>query len=177
MLITIGDNADRLRGEASFAALCGASPVEYSSGSRCHRRAQPRWRPAGQRRSVPDGADPAALGPANPGVLRAACDGRKDPARGHSLPETLRCPGDLPPRRPARTRTTPGIETPQSAARRGHAASPAASSSSRMSSRDSPQVAQRTSAHQLSRMMSCCCANFAAGLLKVLLVIRIAMSA
>ncbi|MFI0914881.1 MULTISPECIES: transposase [Streptomyces] len=32
------DNADRLRGEASFAALCGASPVEYSSGSRCHRR-------------------------------------------------------------------------------------------------------------------------------------------
>ncbi|MFF7754692.1 transposase [Streptomyces sp. NPDC007971] len=27
-----------LRGEASFAALCGASPVECSSGSRCHRR-------------------------------------------------------------------------------------------------------------------------------------------
>ncbi|WP_435865717.1 IS110 family transposase [Streptomyces xanthochromogenes] len=38
LLITMGDNADRLRGEASFAALCGASPVEYSSGSRCHRR-------------------------------------------------------------------------------------------------------------------------------------------
>ncbi|MFC4517885.1 transposase [Streptomyces ehimensis] len=31
-------NADRLRGEASFAALCGASPVEYFSGSRCRRR-------------------------------------------------------------------------------------------------------------------------------------------
>ncbi|WP_344583847.1 transposase, partial [Streptomyces lunalinharesii] len=32
LLIAMGDNADRLRGEASFAALCGASPVEYSSG-------------------------------------------------------------------------------------------------------------------------------------------------
>ncbi|GAA3196855.1 MULTISPECIES: IS110 family transposase [Streptomyces] len=38
LLIAMGDNADRLRGEASFSALCGASPVEYSSGSRCHRR-------------------------------------------------------------------------------------------------------------------------------------------
>ncbi|MGW2858183.1 transposase [Streptomyces sp. NPDC001205] len=38
LLIAMGDNADRLRSEASFAALCGASPVEYSSGSRCHRR-------------------------------------------------------------------------------------------------------------------------------------------
>ncbi|WP_344585431.1 IS110 family transposase, partial [Streptomyces lunalinharesii] len=38
LLIAMGDNADRLRGEASFAALCGASPVEYSSGGRCHRR-------------------------------------------------------------------------------------------------------------------------------------------
>ncbi|PKV84345.1 transposase [Streptomyces sp. TLI_146] len=38
LLITMGDNAGRVRSEASFAALCGASPVEYSSGSRCHRR-------------------------------------------------------------------------------------------------------------------------------------------
>ncbi|MFJ4880407.1 IS110 family transposase [Streptomyces sp. NPDC088745] len=38
LLTAMGDNADRLRGEASFAALCGASPVEYSSGNRQHRR-------------------------------------------------------------------------------------------------------------------------------------------
>lgn len=38
LLTTMGDNSDRLRGEASFAALCGASPVEYSSGNRQHRR-------------------------------------------------------------------------------------------------------------------------------------------
>lgn len=32
LLITAGDNPDRLHSEASFAALCGASPVEASSG-------------------------------------------------------------------------------------------------------------------------------------------------
>ncbi len=32
MLVTAGDNPDRLRSEAALAALCGASPVEASSG-------------------------------------------------------------------------------------------------------------------------------------------------
>jgi hypothetical protein len=34
LLITMGDNPERLRSEASFAALCGVSPVEYSPGRR-----------------------------------------------------------------------------------------------------------------------------------------------
>nr|WP_307058482.1 IS110 family transposase [Streptomyces achromogenes] len=38
LLITMGDNPERLNTEASFAALCGASPVEYSSGRRSSRR-------------------------------------------------------------------------------------------------------------------------------------------
>ncbi|GAA2353809.1 IS110 family transposase [Streptomyces violaceusniger] len=38
LLITIGDNLERLNTEASFAALCGVSPVEYSSGRRSSRR-------------------------------------------------------------------------------------------------------------------------------------------
>ncbi|MCI3928901.1 transposase [Streptomyces sp. AN091965] len=38
LLTVLGDNRERMRGEASFAALCGVSPVEYSSGSRQHRR-------------------------------------------------------------------------------------------------------------------------------------------
>ena len=32
LLITAGDNPERLKSEASFAALCGASPVPASSG-------------------------------------------------------------------------------------------------------------------------------------------------
>lgn len=38
LLTALGDNSERMRGEASFAALCGANPVEYSSGSRQHHR-------------------------------------------------------------------------------------------------------------------------------------------
>ncbi|AJC60686.1 transposase [Streptomyces sp. 769] len=38
LLITVGDNPERLGSEAPFAALCGASPVERSSGSRQYRR-------------------------------------------------------------------------------------------------------------------------------------------
>jgi len=38
LLITIGDNPERMASEASFAALCGASPVEASSGKTQRRR-------------------------------------------------------------------------------------------------------------------------------------------
>ncbi|WP_330315639.1 IS110 family transposase [Streptomyces platensis] len=38
LLITMGDNPERLCSEASFAALCGVSPVEYSSGRQRHHR-------------------------------------------------------------------------------------------------------------------------------------------
>ncbi|UKY48820.1 transposase [Streptomyces inhibens] len=38
LMITMGDNPGRLHGEASFAALCGVSPIEHSSGrERCWR--------------------------------------------------------------------------------------------------------------------------------------------
>jgi transposase len=38
VLITAGDNPDRLRSEASFAALCGVNPIEASSGKTSRRR-------------------------------------------------------------------------------------------------------------------------------------------
>nr|WP_157163501.1 IS110 family transposase [Nocardia aobensis] len=38
LLIAAGDNPDRLRSEASFAALCGVSPIEASSGKTIRRR-------------------------------------------------------------------------------------------------------------------------------------------
>lgn len=38
LLIAAGDNPDRLQSEASFAALCGASPVEASSGRTARHR-------------------------------------------------------------------------------------------------------------------------------------------
>jgi transposase len=38
LLLTAGDNPDRLRSEASFAALCGTSPVPASSGKTIRHR-------------------------------------------------------------------------------------------------------------------------------------------
>ncbi len=38
LLIAAGDNPDRITDEASFAALCGVSPVEQSSGKTQRRR-------------------------------------------------------------------------------------------------------------------------------------------
>ncbi|WP_255345825.1 IS110 family transposase [Streptomyces chartreusis] len=38
LLIAIGDNPQRLHSEASFASLCGVSPVEASSGKTQRRR-------------------------------------------------------------------------------------------------------------------------------------------
>lgn len=38
LLVTAGDNPDRLRSEASFAALCGTSPVDASTGKHPRRR-------------------------------------------------------------------------------------------------------------------------------------------
>jgi transposase len=38
LLITAGDNPDRLHSEASFAALCGVNPLEASSGKTSRRR-------------------------------------------------------------------------------------------------------------------------------------------
>jgi transposase len=38
LLIAAGDNPDRLRTEASFAALCGVNPLEASSGRTSPRR-------------------------------------------------------------------------------------------------------------------------------------------
>ena len=38
LLITAGDNPDRLHSEAAFAAVCGASPVQASSGKAIRHR-------------------------------------------------------------------------------------------------------------------------------------------
>ena len=42
MLISAGDNLDRIKSEAAFAHLCGA-PIPASSGRTPRHRAQPLW--------------------------------------------------------------------------------------------------------------------------------------
>ena len=38
LLTAVGDNPERIRSEAAFAAICGASPLEASSGNKRHHR-------------------------------------------------------------------------------------------------------------------------------------------
>jgi transposase len=38
LLVTIGDNPERMRHEKSFASLCGTSPIQASSGKRNRHR-------------------------------------------------------------------------------------------------------------------------------------------
>ncbi len=65
-LITAGDNLDRVRSEASFAALCGVSPIEASSGKTRRWRLNPRRRPPRQRGPLPHRADPRPRRSAHP---------------------------------------------------------------------------------------------------------------
>ncbi|MFD5536847.1 transposase [Streptomyces sp. NPDC127079] len=80
LLITMGDNPERLNTEASFAALCGVSPIEHSSGRRRTRRL------------APHRLHPPAPRPAHAGVLRTPHPGGQDPTRDHPMP-------DMPPER------------------------------------------------------------------------------
>jgi hypothetical protein len=135
LLIAAGDNPQRLRSEAAFAELCGASPIPASSGTR-------------QRHRLNRGGNSQA----NCSLFRIALNRlRWDPAtkayaerrtaEGKSKREILRClktfycPGGLPPA--AGRVLTPGshreMKSGQKAQEFSHlAANPGRSSGSRM---------------------------------------------
>jgi transposase len=71
LLVTAGQNIERLRGESSFAMLCGASPIPASSGKTTKSPPQLRRRPPGQPGASPDRRLPAALLRAHPRIRQA----------------------------------------------------------------------------------------------------------
>jgi transposase len=85
LLVTAGDNPDRMHSEASFAALCGVSPIEASSGKTPRRRLNR----GGDRRAN------SALH--HIGLTRARCDQRtrdyldRRTAQGMTRGEATRC--------------------------------------------------------------------------------------
>jgi transposase len=87
LLITAGDNPDRMNSEASFAALCGVSPIEASSGKT-------------RRRHLNRGGDRRANAALYRIVLtRSRCDQRtrdyldRRTAQGLTRSEAIRCIG------------------------------------------------------------------------------------
>ena len=96
LLVTAGDNPDRLRSEASFARLCGAAPIPVSSGRtdrhRLHRGGDRQansalWRIA----LVPHG-----LPPAHQGLRRRPHRRRQDQDRDYALPQAVYRPRSVP---------------------------------------------------------------------------------
>jgi len=84
LLLTAGDNVQRLRSEASFAALCGVSPVPASSGKTTRHR-------------LSRGGDRAASALHIIAIGRLRTDPRtqayvaKRMTEGHSKLEAIRC--------------------------------------------------------------------------------------
>ena len=66
LMITAGDNPQRLSSEASFAALCGASPVQASSGQTIRHRLNRGGDRQGQQRSMAHRHQPHAPRPPHP---------------------------------------------------------------------------------------------------------------
>ena len=110
LLVAAGDNPGRMTSERSFAALCGASPVQASSGqTRRHRLNR------GGNRKANSALWPMRYHPdAHRLCHQRICDqtpgGRKEPKRDHPLPEAAHRPRDLPaPHQPA---TNPELRPP-----------------------------------------------------------------
>ena len=107
LLLAAGDNPERLTSEASFAALCGVSPIEASSG-KTHRR---RLNRGGDRQANPRSTrspSPACAGTNEP---RTTCDDASPRARPAARPSAASSATS-----PARsTATSPKPETPPSA--------------------------------------------------------------
>ena len=90
LLVTAGDNPDRLRSEAAFARLCGCpNPSEL----RMHRPAPaaPRWRPRRRQRPLARRPGPHALSPTHPRLRRPPHHRGQDQGRDHAMPQALHC--------------------------------------------------------------------------------------
>ena len=95
LLATVGDNPGRVRKEASFAALCGASPVDASSGKQLRHRLN-----RGGDRQANSALWTIAMthlahDPRTKAYLARRTAEGQDQERGHPVPQALYRPRDL----------------------------------------------------------------------------------
>jgi len=96
LLVTAGENHDRLRSEAAFAMLCGVAPIPRLVRQDHPAPPEPRRRPPSQRRPLPDRALPPALGPPHPRLHGTTHQAGQVQEGDHPLPQTLHRPRALP---------------------------------------------------------------------------------
>ncbi|WP_425320295.1 transposase [Ornithinimicrobium cerasi] len=103
MLLTAGDNPERLRSGPSFAALCGTAPVPVSSGRTDRHRLSRGGGPGREQRAAPDREQPHVQRRPHPRLPRHPPGPELEQEGRLPLPQTRRRPRDLPgPRRPLR---------------------------------------------------------------------------
>ena len=96
LLVTAGDNPDRLRSEAAFAHLCGVAPIPASSGRTDRHRLNRGGDRAANSALYTVVLVPAPLRPRHPGLRRTAHQAGPVQTRDHPLPQALRRAGGLP---------------------------------------------------------------------------------
>jgi transposase len=111
LLVTAGDNPDRLHSEPAFANLCAAAPVQASSGRTDRHRLN-----RGGDRSANQALYTIVLSrmrhdPRTRAYVAKAPSSRAVHQRHHPLPETVRRKGDLPPASPT-DRSAEGRQPP-----------------------------------------------------------------
>ncbi|MCP9899408.1 IS110 family transposase [Cyanobium sp. Cruz CV13-4-11] len=142
LLTAVGDNPERIRSEAAFAAICGASPLQASSGNSRHHRlnrggnrqanatlhriavVRLRWHEQTKVRRTPQSRRAQQQGhPALPQTVHRqggvpSADGQTTPQnRGHMNGPTISCSGSEPqPKTSLRGLTIYGSITPRDAA-------------------------------------------------------------
>ena len=92
LLAGAGDNPDRIRSEASFAALCGAAPIPASPREDQPPPTQPRRRPTGQLGAAPDRPGPPVQRPAHQGLRRPPHRHGQEPQRDPAPPPNAPSP-------------------------------------------------------------------------------------
>ena len=126
LLVTAGDNPDRIRSEASFAALCGAAPIPASSGRTNRHRLnrggdrQANWalhqialvRLSSDPRTKVYAARLTATGKSRKEILRCPRTRHRPPSMAPADPPPTRTPHRRPAPRAPRTRTHPPPKPP-----------------------------------------------------------------
>jgi transposase len=95
LLIAAGENHNRLTSEASFAALCGASPVEHSSGKSRHRRLNRGGNRQANCGALPHRPHSPPTRETNPALPRTTQHRGQDQTRDHPVSQALRGTRDL----------------------------------------------------------------------------------
>jgi transposase len=110
LLVAAGDNPSRLRNERTLAHLCGASPLDASSGKQQTPSTQPWRRPHSEQRPVASRRHPAVQRSRHEELHRTPNERRTHEARSDPMPQALHRPRGLPMSPAPNT----GLTTPRS---------------------------------------------------------------